>query len=106
MVKTFKPDDKYFKSTLVSLHFMIESSPVDEVDTLFRQLIEIYDLPVNTSGAKDGTYTGSSPYDAFDASGWSFGSHLLPIQIPIRSNDCSDEGIHLIFDAISYPLIT
>jgi major membrane immunogen (membrane-anchored lipoprotein) len=36
------------------------------VDTLFRQLIEAYDLPVSASGVKDGVYTGESPYDAFD----------------------------------------
>lgn len=74
-VKKFKPEDKYFKSTLVSLHFVMETSPVEEVDTLFRQLIEIYDLPVNASGVKDGTYTGSSPYDAFDY------KHVVKIRI-------------------------
>jgi major membrane immunogen (membrane-anchored lipoprotein) len=66
LIKKFKPEDKYFKSTLVSLHFMLETSPVEEVDTLFRQMIALYDLPVNAEEVKDGTYTGSSPYDAFD----------------------------------------
>ena len=65
-IKAFKPENEYFKSSLVSLHFMMETSPVDEVDTLFRQLIETFDLPVNASGVKDGIYTGESPYDAFD----------------------------------------
>ncbi len=65
-VKAFKPEDKNFKSTLVSLHFMMETSAVEKVDTLFRQLIEIYELPLSAEGAKDGTYTGVSPYDAFD----------------------------------------
>lgn len=74
-VKKFKPEDKYFKSTLVSLHFVMETSAVEEVDTLFGQLIEIYDLPVNASGVKDGTYTGSSPYDAFDY------KHVVKIRI-------------------------
>lgn len=74
-VKQFKPEDKYFKSTLVSLHYMIETSSVEEVDTLFGQLIEIYGLPVNASGVKDGTYTGSSPYDAFDY------KHVVKIRI-------------------------
>ena len=64
---------------------MMETSPVEEVDTLFRQLIEIYDLTVNTMGVKDGTYTGSSPFDAFD---------------------CFDEGKHLIFRAITCPPVT
>ena len=65
-IKAFKPDDKYFKSSLVSLHFMMETSPVAEVDTLFRQLIKMYGLPVSAEGAKDGTYIGATPYDAFD----------------------------------------
>jgi len=65
-VKAFKPEDEYFKSALVSLHFVMETSPIDEVDTLFRQLIEAFDLPVSAQGVKDGIYTGESPYDAFD----------------------------------------
>ncbi len=65
-VKAFKPEDEYFKSALVSLHFVMETSPIHEVDTLFRQLIEAFDLPVSASGVKDGIYTGESPYDAFD----------------------------------------
>jgi major membrane immunogen (membrane-anchored lipoprotein) len=65
-VKAFKPDDKYFKSALVSLHFNMETSPVDEVDKLFIQLIKMYDLPISAEGAKDGSYVGTSPYDAFD----------------------------------------
>lgn len=74
-IKAFKPEDAYFKSSLVSLHFMMETSPVDEVDTLFRQMIEIYKLPTNVSGIKDGSYTGSSPYDAFDY------KHVVKIRI-------------------------
>ncbi len=65
-IKAFKPDDKYFKSSLVALHFMMETSPVAEVDTLFQQLIQLYELPVKAEGAKDGSYIGSTPYDAFD----------------------------------------
>jgi major membrane immunogen (membrane-anchored lipoprotein) len=65
-IKAFKPDNKYFKSSLVSLHFMMETSPVEEVDTYFQQLILMHELPVNAEGAKDGSYMGASPYDAFD----------------------------------------
>ena len=65
-IRAFKQDDKYFKSALVSLHFTMETSPIPEVDTLFRQLIDLFDLPVSAEGAKDGIYTGVSPYDAFD----------------------------------------
>ena len=65
-VKPFKPDDKYFKSALVTFHFMLETSPVNVVDSLFRNLVNSYDLPVRAHGAKDGTYRGVSPYDAFD----------------------------------------
>jgi major membrane immunogen (membrane-anchored lipoprotein) len=65
-IKAFKPDNKYFKSSLVSLHFMMETSPVEEVDAYFQQLILMHELPVNAEGAKDGTYIGATPYDAFD----------------------------------------
>ena len=65
-IKAFKPDDKYFKASLVSLHFMMEISPVTEVDTLFQQLIQMHGLPLSAEGAKDGTYVGATPYDAFD----------------------------------------
>jgi len=65
-IRDFRPDDKYFKSALVALHFMMETSPTSEVDTLFSQLIQAFDLPVSAEGAKDGTYTGTTPYDAFD----------------------------------------
>ena len=65
-IKDFYPEDKYFKSSLVSLHFVMETSPISEVDTLFAQLIKLYDLPISPVGLKDGTFTGTSPYDAFD----------------------------------------
>ena len=65
-IKAFKTDDKYFKASLVSLHFMMETSPVTEVDTLFQQLIQMHGLPLSAEGAKDGTYLGATPYDAFD----------------------------------------
>lgn len=74
-VKAFKPENEYFKSALVALHFVMETSPVDEVDTKFRQLIEAFDLPVSAKGVKDGIYTGESPYDAFDY------KHVVKIRI-------------------------
>ena len=45
---------------------MMETSPVAEVDTFFQQLINMYGLPVSAEDAKDGTYIGATPYDAFD----------------------------------------
>lgn len=74
-IKAFKPDDEYFKSSLLALHFFTEVSPVDEVDTLFHQLVELHGLPTDASGIQDGTYTGSSPYDAFDY------KHVVEIRI-------------------------
>jgi major membrane immunogen (membrane-anchored lipoprotein) len=65
-IKGYKPDDKYFKSALVSLHFIMETSPIARVDSLFQQLINVYELPSDASAAKDGVYFGASPYDAFD----------------------------------------
>lgn len=65
-VKKFHPEDKYFKSSLITLHFVTETRPIAEVDTFFNQLVELYDLPLSPEGLKDGSYTGVSPYDAFD----------------------------------------
>jgi major membrane immunogen (membrane-anchored lipoprotein) len=66
LVKQFKPDDKYFKASLVSLHFVIETSSISRVNQTFSQLIEDQDLPTNAQGCPDGTYTGESPFDAYD----------------------------------------
>ena len=65
-IKAFHPENKYFKSALVSLHFMMETSPIAEVDTRFRQLIQMHALPLDASRAKNGSYYGTSPYDAHD----------------------------------------
>jgi major membrane immunogen (membrane-anchored lipoprotein) len=65
-IKAFHPENKYFKSALVSLHFVMETSPIAEVDSHFRQLIQMHALPLDASRAKNGTYYGASPYDAFD----------------------------------------
>ena len=53
-IKAFQPEENYFKSSLVSLHFVIETSPIDKIDTLFSQLIDNYNLPVSASGIPDG----------------------------------------------------
>lgn len=65
-IKAFHREDKYFKSSLVSLHFIIETSDIPKVDTIFSQIFNGYKLPVNPKGMPDGLYTGESPYDAFD----------------------------------------
>ena len=65
-IKEFRPVDKYFKPAMIGAHFVIETSPVAEVDTLLPLLFNMYELPVSAEGAKDGTYVGSSPYDTFD----------------------------------------
>lgn len=65
-VKSFYPDDPYFKAALVSMHFIIETTYGPEVDTTMMMLINNYKLPINAHGAKDGIYAGVSPYDAYD----------------------------------------
>ena len=65
-IKKYQPDDKYFKSALISLHFIIETSPITKVDSTFSQLLQAYHLPVDAIGAANGVYEGESPYDAFD----------------------------------------
>jgi major membrane immunogen (membrane-anchored lipoprotein) len=65
-LKAFKPSEKYFKAGFKGLHFVLETSPIEEVDKTFQQLIKAYDLPITTDSVADGNYTGESPYDAFD----------------------------------------
>ncbi len=69
-IRPFKPDDKYFKSSLVSLHFIIETSSTSRVDSVFAAMIGAYDLPVDAAGCQDGVYEGESPSDAFDYKHW------------------------------------
>ena len=65
-LKAYMPGNKYFKTGFKGLHFVLETHPINETDTLFWRLINAYDLPVSTLRAADGTYTGESPYDQFD----------------------------------------
>ncbi len=65
-LKAYMPENAYFKTGFKGLHFVLETHPISEVDTMFWKLINAYDLPVSIRHAADGTYTGESPYDAFD----------------------------------------
>jgi len=65
-VMGFKANDKYFKSTLKTLHFIIETQPIASVETIFNQTIEAYGLPLDPKGCADGVYIGETPQDAFD----------------------------------------
>ncbi len=66
VAKQFRPEDKYFKASLVSLHFVVETSPIARTDSTFAQLVQEQGLPTNAQGCDDGIYSGESPYDAFD----------------------------------------
>ena len=66
VAKQFHPEDKYFKASLVSLHFVVETSPIARTDSTFAQLVQEQSLPTNAQGCDDGIYSGESPYDAFD----------------------------------------
>jgi len=74
-IQEFKPEDKYFKAAMKGLHFIIESSSTDRVDSVFQQIIDAYDLPVDATGIPDGTYTGESPPDAYDY------RHIITIEV-------------------------
>lgn len=65
-VKSYHPDDPYFKSSLVSLHFVTETQSIEDVDKNFNNILKTYDLPTNAEGCADGEFTGKSPYDAYD----------------------------------------
>jgi len=74
-ISGFKPEDKYFVATMKGLHFIIESSSIERVDSVFQQVIEAYGLPVNATGIRDGVYSGESPPDAYDY------RHVISIEI-------------------------
>lgn len=69
-VKPFKSEDKYFKAGLRGLHFIIETSAIPKVDSVFTQMVDHFGLPVDATGCPDGTYTGQSPPDAYDYAHW------------------------------------
>ncbi|MCG8580988.1 MAG: FMN-binding protein [Bacteroidales bacterium] len=65
-ISNYVPGNKYFKASMVGLHFLIETLPASESDSIMRQLISNHQLPVEAITAADGVYTGESPYDAYD----------------------------------------
>lgn len=65
-IKAYMPDNKYFKTGFKGLHFVLETHPINEVDTIFWKLINAYNLPTTTDSVADGTFIGESPYDAYD----------------------------------------
>lgn len=65
-IKPFGKNNKYFKAEMVNLHYIIETSDIPKVDSIFSQYIKGSSLPVDAKGCEDGEYTGESPYDAFD----------------------------------------
>jgi major membrane immunogen (membrane-anchored lipoprotein) len=88
-IKKYQPDEKNFKASLVSLHFIIETSPISRVDSVFKQMIANYDLPIDASDCQDGTYSGESPYDAYDY------KHVVTIEIEYgKITDVQYDEVH------------
>lgn len=65
-ISRFQPDNPYFKASMISLHFVLETQPIPKVDSLFHSMIDQYALPVSAEGCRDGEWEGISPGDAFD----------------------------------------
>lgn len=65
-IKPYKPNDKYFKASLVSLHFTIETSSIENIESQFNQLIEHYTLPIDAKACANGVFYAESPFDAYD----------------------------------------
>ncbi len=92
VIKSYPPGGKYFKSSMKSLHFIIEVNDIAKVDTTFNHYITAYQLPVSAMGIPDGLYTGSSPLDAFDY------RHVVSIDVKdeiitsIDYNEVKDSG--------------
>lgn len=74
-VKNFNSANKYFKTSAVNMHFLIETRDTEKLDTLFYQWIKSHNIPFDARGCKDGDYVGESPYDAFDY------KHVVKIKI-------------------------
>ncbi|MCF8303886.1 MAG: hypothetical protein K9I94_11470 [Bacteroidales bacterium] len=62
----YKPGNEYLKPGMINLHFIMETSSISKVDSVFKKLIERNDLPLTPKECADGEYKGVSPYDAFD----------------------------------------
>ncbi len=74
-IKNYKQDDKYFKANIKSMHFMIETRDVNELNKIFVEWIKANNIPTDAKGCKDGIYIGESPYDAYDY------KHVVKIKI-------------------------
>ena len=83
-IKSFKPDDKYFTAGLNSLHFIIETSDIPRVDSIFTQIVNGYEIPVSAKGCAEGVFTGESPYDAYDY------KHVVKLEIKNEKIICVD----------------
>jgi len=64
-VRYFDPQNDYFKASLVSLHFMIETDKPADIDSVFNYFINETQIPVTAEDCANGIYTGKSPQDAF-----------------------------------------
>lgn len=74
-IKNYKPDDRYFKANVKSMHFMIETRDVNELNKIFEEWIRANNIPTDAKGCKDGIYIGESPYDGYDY------KHVVKIEI-------------------------
>lgn len=74
-IKEFNVENKYFKADMKSLHFIIETSAISEVDSMFSKFMQQNNIPEDAAGCADGIYTGESPLDAYDY------GHIVKIEI-------------------------
>ncbi|MFC1539760.1 hypothetical protein ACFL6H_10080 [Candidatus Latescibacterota bacterium] len=64
-IKNYNAENKYFKTNLRGLHFVMETQAIPSVDSLFAKVIEYNNLPVDPNNCADGVYVGETPADAF-----------------------------------------
>ena len=92
-IKEFNAENKYFKAGFKSLHLIIETSPIPEVDSVFNSIVKRNNIPTDAKGCADGIYTGESPYDAYDY------NHFVTIEIQnekiisVDYNEIKKDGI-------------
>lgn len=74
-IKKFVPSDKYFKSSLINIHFVRETAGIEKADEQFKNAVSLYNLPLNASECPDGVFTGETPFDAYDY------KHVITLEI-------------------------
>ena len=63
---SWEPENHYFRASLISLHYLTETQPVDQLKSIYQQFENSHHLILTPAGLPDGTFSAVSLPDAFD----------------------------------------